>query len=158
MNIARNKELPVKVRFQKLVNIGLEELGLELGIISRVVDNSYTVIYSNNKELIGQQFELGNTYCQITLEATDNRLMNVIAFENFGQSDYASHPAYDAFNLNTYIGSPTLVLNTSYGTLNFTKSEIRDADFTIEEKQLVEWLSTAVSYILHQQTQTGHLN
>ena len=75
-----------------------EFLGAELGIISRIEGDTYTVIdfYSvQPTELqIGQVFDLGNTYCSITY-AEDN----IVDIDHMGASEHKGHPCYEMFGI-----------------------------------------------------------
>lgn len=148
MELANDKAFTVEERAKALLDIGLNELNLELGIISKVVNNKYTVIHTNNPDLLGQEFDLGVTYCGITLSLVSN---GIFAVKHFAVSDYLRHPAYKAFKLETYIGAPIILRGRPYGTLNFTKSEPNEREFTTEEKNLVKALSNAVAVLIREQ-------
>jgi|GEM_PF-3477307 len=147
LNMTNNRSIPVKQRAQQLIEHGLKELDLELGIISHVEQDKYTVLYSNNPELIGEEFQLGVTYCQITLTLTQTR---VLAVENFAVSEYFRHPAYKAFKLETYIGSPITAHRKVKGTINFTKSTKRSTYFSKDEKEFVKSLGKAAEVIVNE--------
>ena len=66
----------------------------------------------------GQHFELGETYCGITMEADD-----VVAIDHMKQSEHHWHPCYEAFALESYIGIPVYLDDVCYGTLNFSKAQ-----------------------------------
>ena len=151
MTIAKDETQAAEDNLSKLLDIGLQELNLTLGIVSQIIGDSYTVVHTNNPELLGQQFPLGTTYCSITMSLVAKR---IFAVKHFSVSDHFRHPAYKAFQLETYIGSPIMVNKRQFGTLNFTKPTPRTEDFTKEDKELVKSLSQAISYILETQPQT----
>ncbi|MDP2561500.1 sensor domain-containing diguanylate cyclase [Psychrobium sp. 1_MG-2023] len=104
----------------ELLNMGLERLNLDIGILSRIKGDTYTVIQCVTPDEVemapGDQFEYKNTYCEITC-----REKSVIAVEHFAINDhYATHPAYSAFGLESYIGVPIFIEGELYGTLNFS--------------------------------------
>ncbi|MEM9952890.1 MAG: GAF domain-containing protein [Chloroflexota bacterium] len=142
---ARNRSVSWNKRAEQLIEMGLEKLDLELGIISRINQDKYTVLYSNNQELIGKEFQLGVTYCQITMSLRHSR---VLAVENFAVSDYFRHPAYKEFNLEAYIGGPIVYNERPLGTINFTKSEKRTSSFTSEEKEFTKKLAKAAAFLV----------
>lgn len=145
MDIAKDTSQSFDETLSQLINIGLEELELQLGIISEISGDSYTVIHTNNPDLLGQEFALGVTYCSITLSLVAKR---VFAVKKFSVSEYFRHPAYEAFQLESYIGAPIMVKKRQFGTINFTQPIERTQDFTSEEKQLVKNLSEGIGYVL----------
>lgn len=150
MAIAQDKTIDSSQRLMRLINIGLEELDLELGIISEINGKRYTVQHSNNDELIAEEFKLGHTYCSITMGLKNEKVM---AINHFAISEYFRHPAYKAFNLEAYIGTPIYVHGKKYGTLNFTKPEPRKTTFGDAERKLVLQLGEAIATVLEEQTE-----
>lgn len=146
--IANDRSISINERAAKLIEIGTQELELDLGIISSIKDKNYKIIYTNNPELLNQEFALGLTYCAITLTQVST---GILAVQKFSTSDYRKHPAFEAFKLETYIGSPIIINGRQFGTLNFTMSEPRAMNFSKEEKDLVKWLSEGVSRVLKEQ-------
>ena len=132
-------------RITALVNLGLEKLDLSLGIVSHIVGRKYVVMYTNNSELLGAEFNTGNTYCSITLSLQGQRVLPV---KHFAVSEHFRHPAYAEFKLESYIGTPINVNGRRYGTLNFTNPEPRNVAFDAEEQQLMIELSEAIGDIL----------
>ncbi|MCB0211825.1 MAG: PAS domain-containing protein, partial [Anaerolineae bacterium] len=130
----------------------LQLLDMEIGIISRIEDTLYTVkhFYAPNIDLKkGQTFDLGDTYCSITLQAN-----GIIAIEHMQVSRYRQHPCYELFNLEAYIGIPIVVHNKVYGTLNFSSSipktfSSADRDFM---KLLASWVGAVIERIQAEET------
>ena len=143
--ILSNSETPAETRIHSLLDIGIRELGQEIAIVSRIKRPKYEVLYSNNEELAGQVFDLGETYCSITLGLTSKK---VLAVKHFAISEYFRHPAYTAFELETYIGTPIYVNEKQFGTLNFTRSEPREIVFSDKDKKTVTLLGQAIGKIL----------
>ncbi len=96
-----------------------EHLELELAIISHITRDEYIIEYHTAPRDFGlhngDQFVTRNTYCDLTLKQ-----MDVVAIGDMGQSEYAGHPCYEAFKLETYIGTPLMVRGELYGTVNFS--------------------------------------
>lgn len=132
-------------RIRALIGFGLQVLDLEIGIVSRISDGKYTVMYTNQSDLDGQIFDLGNTYCSVTLGLTSEP---VLAIKHFAISEYFRHPAYSAFKLETYIGTPIYANGQRYGTLNFTRQSPRLSGFDASDRQLVQMLGTAIGTLL----------
>ncbi|SMO91723.1 PAS domain-containing protein [Gracilimonas mengyeensis] len=117
-------------------------LGLEVGIISKINGSAYTVeyCYTQDQSLSpGQQFTLGETYCDITL-----RQYEPLAISHMADSEWNMHPCYDVFELESYIGTKVYLNGELFGTLNFSSSEPKEGGFIPEDKNLIkllaEWL------------------
>ncbi|MBO6622711.1 MAG: PAS domain S-box protein [Balneola sp.] len=123
-------------------------LEMEIGIISSISKESdtYTIrnFFPDDSGLsVGQTFDLGNTYCSITLESDD-----VIAINHMKESAYERHPCYNAFSLEAYIGIPIIIDGELYGTINFSSPNPKEggfvpSDFTLM-KLLSEWVAATI--------------
>ena len=135
---------------QTLLQVALkkatEALGLHMGLISRVNDDicNINIVHAPNNELsAGDVFPLGETYCDISIAATD-----VIAIHQLADSQFADHAAYQKFGLNTHIGTKVLVNNTCYGALNFSQPAPRQQPFSDQDKEFVSLLGVWVGNML----------
>ncbi|MBB1336573.1 ATP-binding protein [Pseudoalteromonas sp. SR44-2] len=120
-DIVSNQSLDFENKINKLLVFGLEVFDLELGIISKVDKNSYTVLYAktpDNSLLPGTVFELQGTYCVHTLAAG-----SALAFHKASQSAIANHPCYINFQLESYIGAPIKIGDKIFGTVNFSSAK-----------------------------------
>jgi len=136
-----------------LLAYGCRQLGLQYGILSQVVQDTYTIKYAWSEDDSleeGAQFELGDTYCRQTLH--NNGITSV---ENAGKSEWTRHPCYEIFKLEAYIGTPIYVNNRLYGTLNFSSAAERETRFTRAEEELVQlmaqWLGMELAHIHFQE-------
>ena len=105
------------------LRLGCDYLGLPLGIVSHIVDDDYEVLVQVSPPdtlADGQHFSLGNTYCHLTLQSDD-----VLAIADMKNSQYASHPCYESFGLESYIGVPIIIDGLRFGTLNFSSPDPR---------------------------------
>lgn len=131
-------------QLEEALALTLELLDVEIGIISQVEDNLYTIrhFYAPNAELEkGQTFELGNTYCSITLQAG-----GIISIDHMQVSAYRQHPCYGFFKLEAYIGIPIIVHGQIYGTLNF--SSLKPKTFSSADRDFIKLLSSWVSAVI----------
>ncbi|MCU4675314.1 ATP-binding protein [Catenovulum sp. 2E275] len=145
-NIVTDQALSFDQKSQALLSFGLQVFQLDIGIISQVEDNHYTVIYvaCYNQELqTGASFPLENTYCVHTLKAD-----KALSFHHAGQSKIATHPCYQNFQLESYIGAPIKIDGKTYGTVNFSSVE-PSLPFTSEHIDYIElfaqWLGAELS-------------
>ncbi len=139
INCQLNKTKQEKI--ESVLELGLDLLGLGIGLVSLVENEVYTVIYAKSPaDMIepGTTFPIGETYCCHTLCAND-----AVGFHDAGNSEIASHPCYVNFKLGSYIGAPISQSRQTIGTVNFSAAAPRDP-FTAEEfrfvKSVAKWL------------------
>jgi len=146
--ITNNYHLGFDTQIEHLLQMGLERFNLDIGILAKIDDNQYVVEHCVVPEGMplgpGATFDFTATYCQITCEAN-----GPTAIEHIGRDDkFASHPAYQAFGLESYIGMPIKLNGVLYGTLNFsspTPYQRKFADVDIDAIQLMSsWISVEI--------------
>ena len=141
--VMAKSDVSAETRLQELLELGCRTLGLDIGIVSRVQDDDYTVtaVHAPDAEIeSGDQFELESTYCEEVV-GTDS----VCSFADAVADRRATHPAYREFELESYIGVPLDVDGVRYGTVNFSSPTTRVASFGKLERTFVELLSELVS-------------
>ncbi|GEA11319.1 GAF domain-containing protein [Alteromonas sp. KUL49] len=132
------------VKVSRILELGLDALGLGIAIVSRINDDVYTVQYAVSPgDMItpGTQFSVGETYCCHTLNAN-----HAVGFHNAGKSVIATHPCYTHFKLESYIGAPiTSNSGIILGTVNFSAAMPRDP-FTEDDFKFInaiaDWLGS----------------
>jgi len=123
----------------EILTYGTELLDLDIGILSKIVDQRYIIrnIYSKTAGMEkGTEFDLKKTCCNIPV----NR-KKTVAIEHMGESRHSGHPGYKAFEYESYIGIPVMVKEKLYGTLNFSSHYPRKKGFTQADKRLVQVLA-----------------
>jgi len=141
--VMAKSDVSAETRLQELLELGCRTLGLEIGIVSHVQGDDYTVkaVHAPESEIeAGDQFDLESTYCEEVV-GTDT----VCSFTDAVADGKATHPAYREFELESYIGVPLVVDGTRYGTVNFSSPTTRVARFGALERTFVELLSELVS-------------
>ena len=138
-------------QIQCLLVSGCQYLRMKCGIFSYIEGERYTVVQvhttsSTYKVQAGDKFELGLTYCQLTIESR-----NALGFAHAKETDVVSHPAYDTLQLEAYLGAPVYLDGKPYGTLNFTSIEPRSEEFSDSEKQFVQMMAEWISNRLQSQ-------
>lgn len=120
-DIAADAKSSLDERLNRALALGCEHLGLEVGIISRIEQDRYTVRWCQAPPTTvlspGDEFALGDTFCSLVMN-NDGELIihsaNGTAFEQ--------HPCYQRFGVESYVGIRLQVRATVYGTLNFSAS------------------------------------
>lgn len=143
-------------RIAKLLKLGCHYLHAQTGLVSHVTDDDYVVKYSYSEaEDIPAEttFSLGETYCSVTLGANE-----VIATTNASKStEYAGHPCFKKFQLETYLGLPIKLNGKVWGTLNFTSPETRLTPFTELDIELMSLICSAIENIIINSSKTKKL-
>nr|MCU0479759.1 GAF domain-containing protein [Anaerolineae bacterium] len=136
----------IDLQLQQALKVGAEFLGMDIGIISQIEGDRYTVLYAYTADdtlKSGQEFEFKKTYCDLTYQAND--LVNI---QYMKESAYYQHPSYAAFGLESYIGVPLVVAGKRFGTLNFSSPTKRAIPFFNEDKDFFvlmgKWVSTVL--------------
>jgi hypothetical protein len=144
--ILADEKSPVDARIEELLKLGLETLGLDMAIVSHIKDQTYTVKYfapESSGLSRGQIFELGQTYCSITLNY--GRVLGIPYAE---YSTFTRHPCHHVFKLESYVGQMVTHDGKPYGTVNFS-SPNPHSPFTQSQNQLVGEISDAVQTLFN---------
>lgn len=134
------------LQMQQALRIAAEYLQLPNGIISQINDQDYQVLVhstTSDQTLDDQHFELGHTYCSITLQSE-----HLVAIDSMGRSKYAKHPCYADFKLESYIGVVLRVEGKTFGTVNFFSALQRPLPFSQLERDFVSLLGRWISSTL----------
>lgn len=140
------RSLPDQI--SRALDLGVEWLGVELGVVSRIEDDRYTVVHhAGTREGVvnGQLFPLGSTYCALAWRADD-----VVAIEDVATSPHRGHPCYRELGLAAYLGAPLLVGRERFGTVSFSAASPRPGAFGDDEREFVRlvarWIGNALAH------------
>ena len=136
-------------QIRKALSLTTDLLGMDVGILSRIEGETYTVkaVYPPGGALqAGQTFVVGATYCSLTLEAED-----AVAISHAERSPHRRHPCYQALGLEAYLGVPVYVAGAVYGTLNFSSAQPKHPPFSTADTDLAKMLSRWVGTALERQ-------
>lgn len=146
-SITSTRELDHSEKIAEILRLGCDHFDLPFGIISRVVGDEYTITHAQSPdgELTPETtFPINDTYCSITLDS-DGPVATVEA----STSDFAAHPCYEIFALETYIGAPLLVDGLVHGTINFSAPQKRNRRFSTADiqivKQFADWIGHEIA-------------
>ena len=145
--ITTNTELGLEDKIHKLLLLGLETFKLDIGILSNINGDDYIVEYIHGPEGVpepGTVFDYNESYCIHTY------LSNApTGFHHVSESDIATHPCYEAFKLEAYLGAPIFVNRERYGTLNFSSPSPRKNSFSDKEFVLIQlfaqWIGNEIA-------------
>lgn len=144
--ITAARHLSFEQRIQRLLAMGCELLNLEFGVLGRVQNSRYEVIAiqaPNNALNIGDVFDIKQTLCCEVLD-TDEPL----TIEHTGASVWNNHPAYNTFQMESYIGVRVLVADEVYSTLSFSSHTPRTEKFKSAHQELLklmaQWIGSEI--------------
>ena len=151
--LAAMSSMPGKSAAEQLSNsldLALKHLGLEIGIVSEIRGDDYTVrqvITPDDIDLPPETlFRLQETYCDIALTERD-----LVAIHHMGESVHAEHPCYAAFGLESYIGTPYMVGGEIRGTVNFSARARRTDGFDEVDREFVSLIGRWVGSVLEKE-------
>jgi len=149
-------DLSFEEKLQAMLQLGLKELQLDIGIISHITGEQYeivSVVTPDNSLSSGTLFALGTTYCSRAIAEAQP-----VWVESAGESDWQHHPCYAAFKLESYIGTPIQVNGKVYGTLNFSSPKAHSEAFTENDVQLIQIMAQWIGVELEQHLTADQLS
>lgn len=141
-------DISFKDQLTNLLDLATKSLGMEVGLLSRIDDNNYSIVdFITKSTMLDKEkiYDLQDTYCEITYK--NDRL---VAIPAMGKSKYHNHPCYEIFGMESYIGAPYWVKGQRYGTLAFmapdaiTSFRPIDLDFV---QMLAQWIGSAMERV-----------
>jgi len=148
--IAALPKLTNQEQLRRALRLGADFYQVPIAIISQIEDNDYRVLVQISPEGLsdGQRFPLNDTYCSLTLRSND-----VLAIDNMRTGEYALHPCYALFALETYIGIALWVGGKRFGTLCFAAPETRVQPFDEADHEFLRLFARWVGATLERQQQ-----
>lgn len=136
-------------RLEQLFEHETVEFDLKFAFLSRIdLENEsqrFEVAHGPHEMLKpGTTIPLPETYCRRTIADPEGTL----AVSDALAEGWGGDPAYEAFGLESYLGTTISVDNVLYGTLCFADTAGRDEPIRDEEKTIVEIHGQWVEYIL----------
>ena len=131
------------------LNIGMDKLNLETGIVSNIDHNDYVIkeVASSLGNIFspGDEFELKNTYC----EAVAKNHKTITYIQVGAIPEMRIHPVYQAVQLESYIGAPIYdQAENVIGTVNFTSHAARQIDFQPDEIEFVNQMAKKIQDVI----------
>ncbi|MCX6045440.1 MAG: PAS domain S-box protein, partial [Chloroflexi bacterium] len=154
-NITANQQMSFAQKIQALLIMGRQRFGMAIGMLSRIEEEAYEVmeVYAPGIDIVkGARFALSQTYCQRTIEAN-----GPVCFEHAARSDWAYHPCYAVFNLESYLGTTVTVTDHIYGTLSFSSPDPRTLPFKAADREFLSLMAQWVGGELERQQKTEQL-
>ena len=112
-----DRNRPFDDAVESALTTGVERLGLEIGFLTRIEDETQYIEQSVGNHVAlraGDQCPLSEAYCKQTVE--EGGLLSV---QDAAASPDVSMTAYDRLELGSYIGSKVVASGDTYGTVCF---------------------------------------
>lgn len=145
------QDLSFDQRLQRLLELGCEWFGLDIGLLGRIEGNHYEAIalWARRETPIPQLtavpalllpkravFEWKATSCQQVWQAA-----GLVKLESEVASQLYSYPAQSTTKMETYFRTPVTVAGQVYGTLGFWSCQKRIRNFKAVEKELLKLMA-----------------
>ncbi|WP_370086842.1 PAS domain S-box protein [Ekhidna sp.] len=145
--LSSKSTLNIEERIVEGLNLCLDYLNLDVGIVSEIWMDEYQVFAYAPADCgleKGQKFSLGDTYCDITLASKGK----VFTVGEMSSSVHKDHPCFKSFNLESYIGAAYRVDGKIAGTVNFTSPVPRQDPFSDFEVDFIALVSRWVGSLM----------
>lgn len=133
-------------QFNQIVKQATQSLGMEVGIISHILGNGYTVMtaYAPNHPIeSGMTCDLDATLCKKTVDSG-----NILSMPDIASVIQMTNPCFEGIMPQSYIGTPIIIKGKTYGTLSFISEEVRENAFSDSDKDFVrilgEWINVSL--------------
>lgn len=164
--ITADREVTFEEKTRRLIDLGRQYLGLPYGFVTRIEGNGLSettgeyseatiqkgvqrVLYASGDHPLlqsGKTCPLSEAYCRKTIQQEE-----LLSVQHAPSSGWKQDPAYERFELGSYIGSRIIVEGELYGTFCFASHEVRDQSFDQDEEAFVELLTRWAGYELERQ-------
>lgn len=148
LDIVNEASLSFDEQLNEALNLGVDFLGLDIGIVSNIDPPDYTVehvVTPDDSIEQGAVLDFSDTFCELVYDAD-----GPVAFPSPKAGGVEDHPCYRDLGLQAYLGEPLIVDEERYGTLNFSSPSARDRPFTDGERAFIRTMSEWVSRELSQ--------
>jgi signal transduction histidine kinase len=148
-----------EAKVDRLLAAESDQFDLPYGFLTRIdvaADTQEIVRAVGSHGLLqpGEECALSRSYCRKTITQADGRLRVNDAVAEGWEDD----PAYDLFDLGSYVGATVETGGELYGTVCFASSDARDESITDEEFLLVDMFARWAGYELGVRTSRTDLD
>jgi len=146
--IAADRAVSLNQKLDRLLALGRDYLDLSYGFLTRISEDVQEIIQASGSHPTiqnGATCSLSEAYCRKTIRQDD-----LLAVQNAPNEGWAEDPAYNKYELGSYIGAKVIVEGDLYGTFCFADAEPRTHPFTERERSIVELMTLWTGYELEQ--------
>ncbi len=155
--ISNDHEKGFDSQISQLITMGLQRFHLNIGILSKIEGDRYTVISSVTPSdvdiSIGDEFALSDTCCDVTYQQGGS-----LAIEHIAKSEKLNtHTSYQHLGCEAYVGIPILCNGKPYGTLSFSSQEPHFFPFSELDIDILELMASWIGSELSRRAQETEL-
>lgn len=134
-------QLTTDEKLNMLLQTGVDAFNMEIGVISHIRNNTYTILYGSISKSVCKQYSLSKTFCETTFKSNE-----IFTVEDASHS-YPNHYSRNQLGVESYLGIPLIVKGKRFGTLAFIKGQ-KHGSFSEGEKSLLRQLARKAESIL----------
>ena len=152
-HIISNPQIEDPERLQRLLRLGIEEFGLENGVVAEIAAGIYRVALADTPDgsvSVGFTCDAGDVICAETLRRND-----LLAIDSLANSDWRGHRAYGEFGTEVYFGMPLPVGGEIFGTLCYTSRMPRARSFSLGDHEFLRLLAQTMGTEITRQQLVG---
>ena len=138
--ITASPDLTFEQRLENLLKFGRHQFGLEIGQLSHIEADRYTIVAAQLTDEIttrGAILSLNQQCCQAVVTAGKTLCITQAS----QQGHWAEHPAHQAFGIESYLGTPVSVNGKVYGTLCFTSHKAHPTAFRSVDREILQLMA-----------------
>jgi two-component system OmpR family sensor kinase len=138
--------MSLEEKIQRAINLGRDRLDVPYGVLSYTGGGEYEIVdstFSEGDYTAGSVQNLETTWCRHVVGDRE-----LLAISDAGETAYADDVAWEATNLQCYIGAPILLDGETFGTLCYSGEQPRETEFSDDEKRFVRLLTRWIGYEL----------
>jgi PAS domain S-box-containing protein len=155
--ISADPDASLAEKIQAVLDLGRERLGTAAAFLSsnNTDADEFAIRYSSGSDerlKPGTVTPLSESYCRKMIDTG-----SVMAIAEASDEGWASDPAHERWEYETYIGGEVRVRDAHSGTLCFVDRAARETPFTEDEKTFVHLAAQWVSYELERQQREQRL-
>jgi len=142
--IASATDMTLDEKQYRLLETGRRHLDLPYAFVTRMTDGKQVIVDAVGDHAAlqpGSSCPIEESYCRKTVE-TDG----LLAIQDAAEGSWHDDPAFERFELGSYIGGRIEVDGDLYGTLCFAATDPRARAFTDSERSFVELASRWLAY------------
>ncbi len=137
-----SQEKEINKLYEKILIIGTQSLGLEIGLIAKIEGNNYSVLSSIGEDSIGGKdkvLDFAKTCCGITYYANE-----IILLDNMQKSLFQNHPARTYFKIESYVGTPLVINKRKFGTINFFSLHPKNNPYNELDREFIQLMAKII--------------
>ncbi|WP_159077054.1 GAF domain-containing protein [Halococcoides cellulosivorans] len=145
---------PFEETIERLLDIGRERLGLDVGFVADVGESTVEVRHLSGDAAFerGSRLPIDATFCR-NVESSGG----VVAIHDVGALGLGDDPAVEATGLEAYVGAPVVLQGHLWGTVCFGSPVARDRPVSERERSFARLLGQEIGYLLSQRHQRDRL-